>query len=377
MIFTLSSSQLNSKLSLLSKVILSKNRLPILDSVLFVIEGGKLTMTASDGENTLKTSMELDNSDQDACLALNMETLNNAVRELPDQPLTFEVDMNTYSVLVRYSNGKFKFTAQDGQEYPETKDLSDDKEEYSISSEDLLTCISRSLFAAAPDNPSNLRPVMTGIFFQCKEDALAIVSTDCHNLVRNRITDFEGKAGTEFIIPHKPATLLKAMLGKTEDKIRINTDGQSAKFEFNDNSLICRLIEGHYPNYEAVIPKNNESKLSINRKMLLGTLRRVLPFTSESSQLLRLSLNEGQLIVSAEDLDFSVSAKESLMCSYEGMPMDIGFRGSTLVDTLNNMECEDIILKLADPSRPGLFLADEDPDGEKMLILVMPMMLNN
>lgn len=377
MIFTLSSSQLNSKLSLLSKVILSKNRLPILDSVLFDIVGNRLTMTASDGENTFKTSMELDNADSDARLALNMDTLNNAVRELPDQPLTFDVDMNTYSVLLKYSNGKFKFTAQDGQEYPETKELGEEKEEYSIASETLLTCISRSLFAAAPDSPSNLRPVMTGIFFQCKEDAMAIVSTDCHNLVRNRITDYEGKPGTEFIVPHKPAALLKAMLGKTEDNIKITTDGQSAKFEFNDNCLICRLIEGNYPNYEAVIPKNNESKLTINRKVLIGTLRRVLPFASESSQLLRLSLSDGQLVVSAEDLDFSVSARESLICSYEGMPMDIGFRGSTLVDTLNNMECEEIILKLADPSRPGLFLPDDDPEGDNLLILVMPMMLNN
>ncbi len=377
MIFTLSSSQLNNKLGLLSKVILSKNRLPILDSVLFDIVGNQLTITASDGENTLKTTMPLDNADENARLALNMETLTNAVRELPDQPLTFEVDMDNYSVLLKYSNGKFNFTAQDGQEYPETKELGDNKEEYSIPSETLLTCISRSLFAAAPDGPTSLRPVMTGVFFQCKEDAMAIVTTDCHNLVRNRITNFEGKAGTEFIVPHKPSALLKAMLGKNEENVKIYTDGRSAMFEFDDNKLICRLIEGHYPNYEAVIPKNNESKLTINRKVLLSTLRRVLPFASESSQLLRLSLKEGQLVVSAEDLDFSVSARESLLCAYEGMPMDIGFRGSTLVDTLNNMECEEVILKLADPSRPGLFLADDDPEGENLLILVMPMMLNN
>lgn len=377
MIFTLSSSQLNTKLSMLSKVILSKNRLPILDSVLFDIQDNKLTMTASDGENTFKTSMELENADVNARLALNMETLTNAVRELPDQPLTFDVNMETYTVLLKYSNGKFNFTAQNGEEYPETKELGEDKEEYSIPSETLLTCISRSLFAAAPDGPTNLRPVMTGLFFQCKEDAMAIVSTDCHNLVRNRITTYEGKAGTEFIVPRKPATLLKSMLTKSEENIKITTDGQNAMFVFDDNCLVCRLIEGHYPNYEAVIPKNNESKLMINRKVLLTTLRRVLPFASESSQLLRLSLSEGQLIVSAEDLDFSVSAKESLICAYEGMPMDIGFRGSTLVDTLNNMECEEVILKLADPSRPGLFLPDDDPEGNNLLILVMPMMLNN
>lgn len=375
--FTLSSSQLNNKLGMLSKVILSKNRLPILDSVLFDITGNKLTMTASDGENTITTSMALESADEDARLALNMETLTNAVRELPDQPLTFDVDMSAYSVLLKYSNGKFNFTAQSGMEYPETKELSVEREEYSIPSETLLTCISRSLFAAAPDGPTNLRPVMTGIFFQCKEDSLAVVSTDCHNLVRNRITTYEGKPGTEFILPHKPSALLKNMLNKSDESVKISTDGQSAKFVFDENILTCRLIEGHYPNYEAVIPKNNESKLTINRKILLSTLRRVLPFASESSQLLRLSLKEGQLNVSAEDLDFSVSANESLLCSYEGMPMDIGFRGSTLVDTLNNMECEEIILKLADPSRPGLFLSDDDPEGNNLLILVMPMMLNN
>lgn len=377
MIFTLSSTQLNSRLGMLSKVILSKNRLPILDFVLFDIVGNKLTMTASDGENTVKSSMELDNCEQDIRLALNMETLTNAVKELPDQPLVFDVDLNNYNVLLKYSNGKFNFIAQSGAEYPETKELGEDKEEYSIHSEDLLTCISRSLFAAAPDGPSNLRPVMTGIFFQCKEDSLAIVSTDCHNLVRNRITDYEGKPGTEFILPHKPASLLKTMLAKNENDVKISTDGQNAMFRFDDNCLTCRLIEGHYPNYESVIPKNNESTLTINRKVLLSTLRRVLPFASESSQLLRLHLEQGLLIVSAEDLDFSVSAKESLICSYEGMPMDIGFRGSTLVDTLNNMESEDIILKLADPSRPGLFLAEDDPEGSNLLILVMPMMLNN
>ena len=377
MIFTLSSSKLNSKLSLLSKVILNKNRLPILDFVLFDIVGNKLTMTASDGENTIKSSMELDNADEDVRLALNMETLNNAVRELPDQPLTFDVDMNTYNVVLKYSNGKFNFTAQKGDEYPETKELNDNIEEYKIPAAELLTCISRSLFATAADSPNNLRPVMTGIFFQCKEDSLSIVSTDCHNLVRNRITEFEGKPGTEFILPHKPSSLLKNMLTKEEDSVNVSTDGQNAKFVLNDVVLTCRLIEGHYPNYESVIPKNNESTLTINRKVLLTTLRRVLPFASESSQLLRLSLSQGQLIVSAEDLDFSVGAKESLICSYEGMPMDIGFRGSTLVDTLNNMECEDIILKLADPSRPGLFLPEDDPEGNKLLILVMPMMLNN
>ena len=377
MIFTLSSTKLNNKLGMLSKVILSKNRLPILDFVLFDIVGNTLTMTASDGENTIKTSMELDNSDEDIRLALNMDTLMNAVKELPDQPLIFDVDLENYNVLLKYSNGKFNFTAQSADEYPETKQLGEEKEEYSIPSEVLLTCISRSLFAAAPDGPTNLRPVMTGIFFQCKEDSLAVVSTDCHNLVRNRVTRYEGRPGTEFILPHKPSSLLKGMLTKDDGDVKISTDGQSAMFIFNDNCLTCRLIEGHYPNYESVIPKNNESILTINRKILLSTLKRVLPFASESSQLLRLHLEQGQLIVSAEDLDFSVSAKESLICSYEGMPMDIGFRGSTLVDTLNNMESEDIILKLADPSRPGLFVPEDDPNGDNLLILVMPMMLNN
>ena len=377
MIFTLSSTQLNSKLGSLSKVILSKNRLPILDYVLFDISGNSLTMTASDGENTVKSTMPVDNTEGDIRIALNMETLTNAVKELPDQPLVFDVDMDNLMVLLKYSNGKFNFTAQLGDDYPETKELGGEKEEYSISSEDLLTSISRSLFAAAPDGPTNLRPVMTGIFFQFKEDSLAVVSTDCHNLVRNKITNFEGKAGTEFILPHKPASLLKAMLAKSDENVKISTDGQNAMFEFSETRLTCRLIEGHYPNYESVIPKNNESILTINRKILLSTLRRVLPFASESSQLLRMHLEAGQLVVSAEDLDFSVSAKESLMCSYEGKTMDIGFRGSTLVDTLNNMECEEIILKLADPSRPGLFVPDDDPEGDKLLILVMPMMLNN
>jgi len=371
---TLSSSALNSRLSILSKVINSKNSLPILDCFLFEIADQQLRITASDSENVMKTAIQLDYADGDGRFAVNSHTILDAVKELPEQPLTLDVDINSLTIKVIYQNGIYNFTAQNADEYPSAQPMTENSVAITLSSNVLADNITRSIFATATEE---LRPVMNGIYFDLTPDALAIVASDGHKLVRNRNFNIKSDNPTSFILPKKPANLLKNVLGKDESDVVIRFDDRNAEITFGNSVLQCRLIEGRYPNYNSVIPQNNPNQLTIDRKTLLSALRRVLPFASESSQLIRLHIESGKIEVSSEDIDFSTSAKEEITCDYSGNSMNIGFKGPSLTDILNNLSSDDVRLELADPSRPCLIIPEQQPENEDILMLIMPMLLND
>ena len=372
--FTLTSSALNSRLLSLARVINSKNSLPILSCFLFQIKENLLTITASDGENVMKSSVELTESDGDGEFAVQCQTILDAVKELPEQPLTLNVNLDEHLIYLTYQNGSYHFPVQSAEEYPREQELSADASSFVIDASLLASNISRSLFATAQDE---LRPVMNGIYFDLKTDGLSIVATDGHKLVRNNILSLQSDTPASFILPKKPATLLKNVLPQTEGEVTMQFDSKQAVVRFADGYLSCRLIEGRYPNYNAVIPMSNPNLATIDRKSFVGAIRRVLPFSSVSSQLVRFHFDNGNLKLSAEDIDFSTNAVENVVCSYTGSPLVIGFKGSSMLEVVNNLDCDDIVIQMADPSRPGVIVPATQPENQEVLMLIMPMMLND
>ncbi|CCX67395.1 dNA polymerase III subunit beta [Prevotella sp. CAG:1058] len=371
---TISSTTLASRLTALSKVFNSKNSLPILDCYLFEVNSNQLTITASDSENVMTTQIQLDESDGNGTFAVNNRNILDAVKELPEQPLTLDVDMSTYAIKVIYMNGMYNFTAQSGDEFPRMQPLNDSAAAITIESKTLANDIAHSIFATANEE---LRPVMNGIYFDLKEDSLAIVASDGHKLVRTLNKNIKSEKPMSFILPKKPATLLKNVLQKTEDDVIIRFDDRNANILFPEGTLACRLIEGRYPNYNSVIPQDNPNLLTVDRMVLASVVRRVLPFASDSSQQIRLHIETGKAVISSEDIDFYTSAKEEIVCDYNGMPMDIGFKGTSLMEILTNLDGEEVELKLADPSRPCLIIPTNQPENEDVLMLIMPMLLND
>ena len=372
--FTLSSSALNSRLNMLSKVISSKNSLPVLDCFLFEIIDGKMLITASDSDNVIKSSLELTNSDGNGEFCIPNRVILDALKELPEQPLSFDVDTDTYAIKIVYQNGLYNFTAQNADEYPRTQPMSDSATTITIPATILIDNISRCLFATANDE---LRPVMNGVYFDLRADALAIVASDGHKLVRNMDFSIKSDTPASFNLPKKPATLIKNILSKDEEDVIIKFDSRSAEIDFTDGMLKCRLVDGRYPNYNSVIPNNNPCIVTVDRRTLLSALRRVLPFASESSQLVRFRIENNSFEVSSEDIDFATSAKEQISCEYTGSPISIGFKGSSLMEILNNLTGDQVVIKLADPSRAGIIVPAEQPANEDVLMLIMPMLLND
>ena len=368
---TVSSTSLASRLSALSKVFNSKNSMPILDCYLFDVNENTLTITASDSENVMTTQLQLDDVDGKGTFAVNNRTILDAVKELPEQPLTLDVDMSSYAIKVVYMNGIYNFTGQSGNEFPRLQLLNDNAASIVIDSKTLANDISRSVFATANEE---LRPVMNGIYFDLTAEALAIVASDGHKLVRTRNKTIRQETPMSFIMPKKPATLLKSVLQKNDDEVLIRFDERNASINFPGGTLLCRLIEGRYPNYNSVIPQDNPNRMTIDRMVLIGVIRRVLPFASDSSQQVRLHIEPGKAVISSEDIDFYTSAKEEIVCDYAGIPMDIGFKGTSLMEILGNLDSEEVELQLADPSRPCLILPTQQPENEDILMLIMPML---
>ena len=372
--FTVSSTALSSKLNMLAKVIGSKNSLPILESFLFQIANGEMTVTASDSDNIIKSKIELTDSEGEGEFCVPNRVILDALKELPEQPLNFEVDTDTFAIKIVYQNGLYNFTGQNAEEYPSTQEMGSGCTTVSLPTEVLIDNISRSLFATASDE---LRPVMNGIYFDLTPDALAIVASDGHKLVRSKNFNIKSETPASFNLPKKPAGLLKNILSKDGDDVVIKFNDRSAEITFNDGVLKCRLIDGRYPNYNSVIPTNNPCEATVDRKGLPSALRRVLPFASESSQLIRFHLEAGRFEVSSEDIDFATSAKEVLACEYVGSPMSIGFKGSSLMEILSNLTSDQVIIRLADPSRAGIVVPADQPENEDVLMLIMPMLLND
>lgn len=373
--FTVSSSALSSKLNMLAKVIGSKNSLPILDCFLFQVANGEMSITASDSDNVIKSTLALTDHDGEGEFCVPNRVILDTLKELPEQPLHFDVDTAGEAVAIKivYQNGLYNFTGQSAEEYPRTQSMNDACTTVSLPTEMLINNISRSLFATANDE---LRPVMNGIYFDLTADALAIVASDGHKLVRSKNFTIKSESPSAFNLPKKPASLLKNILSKDGDDAIIKFDDRSAEILFTDGVMRCRLIDGRYPNYNSVIP-NNPNEVTVDRRGLQSALRRVLPFASESSQLIRFHIELGRFEVSSEDIDFSTSAKEQLSCEYNGSPISIGFKGSSLMEILSNLTSDNIIIQLADPSRAGIIVPAEQPENEDILMLIMPMLLND
>ena len=373
--FTVSSSALSSKLNMLAKVIGSKNSLPILDCFLFQVANGEMSITASDSDNVIKSTLALTDHDGEGEFCVPNRVILDALKELPEQPLHFDVDAAGEAVAIKivYQNGLYNFTGQSAEEYPRTQSMNDACTTVSLPTEMLINNISRSLFATANDE---LRPVMNGIYFDLTADALAIVASDGHKLVRSKNFTIKSESPSAFNLPKKPASLLKNILSKDGDDAIIKFDDRSAEIQFTDGVMRCRLIDGRYPNYNSVIP-NNPNEVTVDRRGLQSALRRVLPFASESSQLIRFHIESGRFEVSSEDIDFSTSAKEQLSCEYNGSPISIGFKGSSLMEILSNLTSDNIIIQLAAPSRAGIIVPAEQPENEDILMLIMPMLLND
>ncbi len=372
--FTLSSSVLSGRLGVLSKVINSKNSLSILDSFLFEVSDGQLTLTASDNAVMMKCYIALSECEGNGAFCVPNRIILTAVKELPEQPLTFEVNTDDNSIRMVYQNGVYRIVGQSADEYPVMQDLQSPFTETNLTAGALATNIQRTLFATGNDE---LRMVMNGIYFDLREDRMNIVATDGHKMVRNMLMSCSVDTPASFILPKKPAGLLRSVLAMDdENTVNLRFNATSAEVVFPDGMLSCRLIEGRYPNYGAVIPTDNPNVVSVDRKALMGALRRVLPFASESTQLIKLRMDYNNIELSSEDIDFATSAHEDVMCEYGGVPMSIGFKGSSIFEILNNLTSDEVQIELGDPSRAGVIRPAVQPEGEDILMLVMPMLLN-
>ena len=372
--FTVSSTALSSKLNALSRVINSKNSLPILADFLFDVQDNMLYLTASDSENVMKTQLEITECNGNGRFCIGNHDLLEAVKGFSEQPITFDVDQTSNIAKISYQNGLFSLPVENADEFPQAQSISDGAMEIAIPNALLAENVNRSLFATAQDE---LRPVMNGIYFDLTPEYLAVVASDGHKLVRNKILTIHNEQPAAFILPKKPASLLKNLLGKDGGDIIIRFDERNAQIKYDDGELICRLIEGRYPNYNSVIPQNNPNQLTVDRLALLAALRRVQPFANDSSNLIRFHVEGGTLQLDAEDYDFSKTATERMSCDYNGQPMSIGFKGSSFIEILNNFDCQEVILQLADPSRAGLVLPSEQPENQDVLMLMMPMLIND
>ncbi len=371
---TLSSTLLCNKLIALSKVINSKNSLPILADFIFELEGPTLYLTASDSENTMRTSIEVNATDGNGHFAINNHDLLEAIKGISEQPITIDVNTADNTAKILYQNGQFSLPIENADEFPQTQEVSSQATAITISSNILLDNISRSIFATAQDE---IRPVMNGIYFDLTPECLAVVASDGHKLVRNKIFTVNSATPASFILPKKPASLLKNLLDKDESEVQIHFDERNAEIKFGETTVTCRLIEGRYPNYNSVIPQNNPNQITIDRNGLLSALRRVQPFANDSSNLIRFHIENNILQLDAEDYDFAKTATEKMQCDYTGTPMSIGFKGSAFIEILSNFDCQDVIIQLADPSRAGLVLPSEQPANQEVLMLMMPMLIND
>ena len=372
--FTVSSTALSSKLSALSRVINSKNALPILGDFVFEIKENVLYLTASDSENVMKTQLELTESDGNSRFAIANHDLLEAVKGFSEQPITFEVNQEQNLVRISYQNGLFSLPIENADEFPMAQSVSENANTITLPNAILAENINRSIFATAQDE---LRPVMNGIYFDLTPDCLAVVASDGHKLVRNKIFTIKSEQPATFILPKKPANLLRNLLGKDGGDVTIRFDERNAEVNYGDGTIQCRLIEGRYPNYNSVIPQSNPNELRVDRLGLLAALRRVQPFANDSSNLIRFHVEDSTLQLDAEDYDFSKTATERMSCEYNGQTMSIGFKGSSFIEVLSNFDCPDVIIQLADPSRAGLVLPSEQPENQDVLMLMMQMLIND
>ena len=392
--FSLSSSELAERLQAIGKVINTKNQMSILDCFLFEVSGDTLKITASDNENTLVTTLKINEAGEDFRFAINAKTVLDAVKGIPEQPVTFNVDMQNFNTTVNYQNGHFSLVSQNADEYPSYTDFPEDSAEIKVDSKLLLDSVGRALFATAPTDSAH--PVMSGVLFDItqKDETnneganVSIVASDGRKLEYTRWANENNVQAGQYVLSNKPALLLRSLLARESGEITMRFAKEKAEVRMNTFSMTCRLIDGKFPAYNKVVPKNNSNRLTVNRMAFINMLRRVLVFSDAVSSLVKLHMEADQLVTSVQNIDYSLSAEESMICEYDGMPMNIGFKGTTLVDFLNNIECENIEFQIADQSRAVIIVpspqpnAVKDDDGnakskEEIVMLLMPSIIND
>lgn len=372
--FVISSSALSARLSTIGRVIVQKNNLPILDCFCFDIHGTQLTITASDSNTTLVTTLELNECDSDARFAVNAKTIQDSIKEIPEQPLEFYLNLDTYEMTVEYQNGQYKLMAQNAEEYPVLSVSEGEDIHLTLGAQQLLAGLNRSIVAAANDM---LRPQLCAVCFDVREDGFSLVASNGNHLAMTKYsTGAQEKQGV-FLLNTRPAGLLRNMLSKEQEDVQMKFGERSATFISSEYSMTSRLVDGNYPNYRSVIPQDNPHVVTLNRLAFISALRRTLIFASASSVLVKFSLSTNTLQLSTQDLDFGKSADETVLCDFMGNPMRIAFKGSTLLDLVQNIEAENITLKLSDPSRAGIIVPAEQNENEEVLMLIMPSVFND
>jgi DNA polymerase-3 subunit beta len=369
--FIVSSTYLLKQLQVLGGVINSSNTLPILDNFLFELNQKQLIVSASDLETTMSSTLDVE-SDNEGSVAIPAKLLLDTLKTFPEQPLTFVIEDNN-TVEISSNHGKYALAYANGNEFPKSVAL-ENPSSTTLAGNILATAINKTIFAAGNDD---LRPVMSGVFFQFSTEGLTFVATDAHKLVKYSREDIKASETAEFIMPKKPLNLLKGILASSEENVTIEYNDSNAKFTFENTVLICRLIDGKYPNYEAVIPKENPNKLTIERSQFLSSVRRVSIFSNKTTHQIRLKIAGAELNISAEDIDYSNKAEERLTCDYQGDDMQIGFNSRFLTEMLNNLTSDDVQLEMSMPNRAGILTPIDGLDeGEQVTMLVMPVMLN-
>ncbi len=371
--FTVSSSALLSLLATTGKVINSKNTLPILDYFLMELKDEELKVTTSDLETTLVGTIQVDNVEQEGVVAAPAKLMLDVLKECSEMPLTLEVNESNWEINISWSTGHSSVPGANPVSYPQTHELSESKTEVTLDVDVLVNGINKTLFATADDE---LRPVMNGVYFNLDEAELTCVATDAHKLVKHTVECACGVKAA-FILPKKPANLLKNLLLKEEGEVKMTFDQKNVVFELSSSKLVCRLIEGAYPNYNVVIPQANPNKLLVDRVGLLNAIKRVAVCSNPSTNLIRLDIANNKVVLAAQDVNFSISANETLACSYEGAPITIGFKSTFLVEILTNLETPTILVELADSTRAGVYKpVYDDVQSSSTLMLLMPMMIN-
>lgn len=371
--FTVSSSALQSLLSTTGKVISNKSSLPILEYFLMELKDGQLTVTTSDLETTLIGSIAVDNVEREGVIAAPGKLMLDSLKEFPEMPLVIEVNDTTWEIQIIWNSGHLSIPGASAVSYPAVQTMGSESKNITLDVDMLVNGINRTIFATADDE---LRPVMNGVYFDFTPESLTFVATDAHKLVKyaaENTTDFSAS----LILPKKPANLLKALLAKEEDAVEVTFDAKNVTFQLKTFKLVCRLIEGNYPNYNAVIPAANPNKVLIDRVEFVNGIKRVAVCSNPTTNLIRMDIADNKVNLTAQDIDFSVSANETISCSYDGQPVTIGFKSTFLVEILSNIETPTVVIKLADSTRAGVFKpVYDDKQQSETLMLLMPMMIN-
>lgn len=358
------------QLQAVSKVINAKNTMQILDNFLLRVTGDTLEITGSDSENMVKAAMPVIDSQTDGAVAVSAKTLLEITKEIANQPITFEVDEETYEIDINFLTGHFNFMGNNPAEYPEQTPDQENPTKLVVPAKVVFDGIDKTLFAVSAET---IRPVMTGIFWDIHKEDITFVASDTHKLVR--YINYKTQPGIEasFIMPSKPAAIIKNIMQKEEGDVEIIMDSRSATFAFGSYLISCRFVKGNYPNYNRVIPQTNPFVMTVDKATLQNAMRRVSIFASKASNLVKFTLQPMEVILAAQDLDYQTSAEEKVPCQYEGNDMVIGFNAVYTTEILNNINCDEIVVRLADPARPGVFEPATQAEQENQMVIEMPL----